>query len=249
MSRARKFVDEDEFEHLRDLVERKTPDEFPEYLDLLLRTLWYTGCRPAELVGRKRLEREQKHGDLRAHHGLRGKDLLPDYRLFIEGKNTNPDADGLKARQVLCTDKQTYEDLKERARQVGDESLNLFVPESTNGMECVPYYFKKMQGMVSGRLSGISMRWFRHSHAIHALRNGADLVSVQRQLGHSHLSTTAEYLRHAGLDADSYVAAFDQGPPEVRRQCPSCGFEWTEDAKTGEPTWEARMGRAMRRER
>jgi hypothetical protein len=161
--------------------------------------------------------------------------------LFIEGKNTSPDATGLKARHVLCTDRETYEDLRARANRIGDESLNIFVPESEDGMEAVPHYIGKLQNLAPGRLSEVTMSWFRHSHAIHALRNGADLMSIQRQLGHSHLDTTAEYLRFAGLDDDSYMAAFDASPPEVRRQCPSCGFEWTEDTGTGEPTWEARM--------
>lgn len=90
----------------------------------------------------------------------------------------------------------------------------------------------------------------RHSHAVHSIRNGVDLVSLQRQLGHEHLTTTATYLKYAGLDDEPYLAAFGKpGSQREHRQCPSCGFEWTEDAETGEPTWEARMGTAMRRRR
>jgi len=44
---------------------------------------------------------------------------------------------------------------------------------------------------ISGK---VSPHWFRHSHATHALDNGADLNLVSQTLGHSDLSTTGMYL-------------------------------------------------------
>jgi integrase/recombinase XerD len=39
----------------------------------------------------------------------------------------------------------------------------------------------------------VSPHWFRHSHATHALRRGADIVTVQDSLRHSRVTTTQRY--------------------------------------------------------
>jgi integrase/recombinase XerD len=48
----------------------------------------------------------------------------------------------------------------------------------------------------------VSAHWFRHSHASHALENGANLNVIQETLGHSSLSITSLYL-HARPDTSS----------------------------------------------
>ena len=44
----------------------------------------------------------------------------------------------------------------------------------------------------------------RHAHAVELLHDGIRLPLIQRQLGHSHLSTTGTYLR--GIDSEEIIS-------------------------------------------
>ena len=53
------------------------------------------------------------------------------------------------------------------------------------------------------RRSGIKKRasshTLRHTHAVHYLNRGGSIFILQRLLGHSHITTTLEYLKHANV--------------------------------------------------
>ena len=52
----------------------------------------------------------------------------------------------------------------------------------------------------------VSPHWLRHSHASHALDNGAPLQAVQRDLGHASATTTSRYLhKRAGDSSSQYL--------------------------------------------
>lgn len=52
----------------------------------------------------------------------------------------------------------------------------------------------------------VSPHWLRHSHASHALDNGAPLQAVQHDLGHASATTTSRYLhKRAGDSSSQYL--------------------------------------------
>ncbi|HEY3947050.1 MAG TPA: tyrosine-type recombinase/integrase [Solirubrobacteraceae bacterium] len=56
--------------------------------------------------------------------------------------------------------------------------------------------------------SGVRRRFpphqLRHAHAVELLHEGIPLPLIQRQLGHSHLSTTGTYLQ--GIDTEEVIS-------------------------------------------
>lgn len=260
MTSATRFVTDAEFREVLKIVEAHPTDgrrsPFKSWFSLVLRALYATGCRPAEVVGtrgRSSLDPTRPGlSQVKAHHGLRPRDILPNYRIYVEGKHTNPrrKTKALKPRVVLCADKQVWFELRSLANtRPPDSEANIFFPTTRDGKELLRDEIEKLQRRLPPQFSGFSPRWLRHSHAINAIRNGIDLVSIQRQLGHEHLSTTAIYLRYAGLDDSRYLNAFGGtlGPDLESRDCPSCGFEWSVDRRTGALDLGSRMGVAMRR--
>lgn len=251
-----KFVTPEEYEHI---LQTANGDRFSTWLPAVLKTLWATGCRPAEIVGSKFSPgREPEEGGTRisrrkAHHGLRGMDVLPNFRLHVEGKHTSPAGRtlDLKPRIVLCAEKETWTELRKAADAASSHNENLFLPRSRNGVGALDAQIRKLQPTLSARLRGFSPRWLRHSHAINAIRSGVDLVSIQKQLGHEDMTTTATYLRHAGIDEARYLTAFggDDKTSSEARDCPSCGFAWNVDTRTGALDLSSRMGQSLRRRR
>lgn len=53
---------------------------------------------------------------------------------------------------------------------------------------------------VAGIKKKASAHTFRHTFASHLVKNGADIVAVQKMLGHADLKTTQGYIRALGLD-------------------------------------------------
>lgn len=61
---------------------------------------------------------------------------------------------------------------------------------------------------IAANLPKVSPHWFRHAHAIHALKGGAPIELVRDSLGHSNISTTSVYLEAAPDDGSSRYLSF-----------------------------------------
>ncbi|MHB1629823.1 MAG: site-specific integrase [Bacilli bacterium] len=65
---------------------------------------------------------------------------------------------------------------------------------------------KLNDAQIRAGLQHIRLHDSRHTHVTIALKNGADLVTVSRRVGHSRVSTTADYYAHVVDGADQEVA-------------------------------------------
>ena len=55
----------------------------------------------------------------------------------------------------------------------------------------------------------VTLHSLRHSYATHLLEHGLDLISIQKLLGHGHISTTIEYLHVAQFQQPKKVSPLD----------------------------------------
>lgn len=218
---------------------------------LLIRLLFFTGARIAEIVGTPRrlytqclypgyqkrkgnclkwsylkndnvcIEDKCPHLTtyiLKEHHGIRVKDIIfRDRIIAVYGKSVN--SDELKARTVVI-DQKTLDiidnHIKKHSLNSNDKIINL----NENGSRT---FINKLRKKIA--LHWVSAHKFRHGHAIHCIQHGMDIRTLQQQLGHVDLGTTAIYLQFAVDDRKkAFDKVFTAKPNHVKIQCPSCGF-------------------------
>ena len=165
------FFREKETEHLYD--EGLFGDDFIGQRDrLLLRMLYETGMRRAELVGLK-----ESSVDLGA------------LTLKVLGKRNK--------ERVIPIENELAHNISEHIalkKQTIGESEWLFVNKNGRQISTDQVYqrVKKYMSLLSNA-DRISPHVFRHSFATHILKEGGDLRSIQELLGHESLSTTEIY--------------------------------------------------------
>lgn len=174
------YLSIDEVAHLLDNVtHEQLQSPFPFRDKGILELLYATGIRCAELVAIRMLHVN-----------------FPDKSILIRGK-------GRRERIVLfgtaCYDRLQFYLQQERpsSRQGTDY---LFVnyknqPLTTRSVQRICASFQPFLG--SGRV--ITPHKLRHSFATHLLKQGADLCTVQRLLGHASLTSTERYT-HVSLE-------------------------------------------------
>ncbi len=218
---------------------------------LFIRLLFFSGARIAEIVGtpkrpytqclfpgfNKRKGRCPKWSDIKddkicidskcpylvtyvqkEHHGIRVKDIVfKDRIIAIYGKNVK--SCELKPRTIVI-DSDTLnliqEHIKKYSLKLNDKIINL----NENGAKL---FIEKLREKVG--LHWVTAHKFRHGHAIYCIQHGMDLRTLQQQLGHEDLGTTAIYLQFAVEDRKkAYDKVFGSKPDHIKVQCPKCGL-------------------------
>ena len=98
-----------------------------------------------------------------------------------------------KTRVVLIPDKAWQELIS--LKQLANSDEPVFVSRKGKGHlnPSQAWRIVKAAACRAGVEDKVSPHWFRHSHATHALENGAPLHLVQQTLGHSSLAITGRY--------------------------------------------------------
>lgn len=139
------------------------------------------------------------------------KDIQEDFAVVIKGK-------GDKERRILLNQmcqEQLAQYLFKRESKVNPNELALFISNRGNRMsipnaqECIKKEIKKILNRTD-----VSAHKLRHSFATMQLRVGTDLKTLQKQMGHSDISTTTIYTH---IDTDQTDEAFRRNPLSSNR--------------------------------
>jgi integrase/recombinase XerD len=144
---------------------------------LLLRFLYYSGCRVSEVANLKWRDFNKQTVTLFGKGGKTRIVKLPIdlWNDLMKWKGESPkDAPVFRSRK-------TGSNLK-------SNQIRLIVLEA---------------GKRAGLEGDITPHWLRHSHATHSLKRGAPINLVQETLGHSSLITTSKYLHVDPADSSS----------------------------------------------
>jgi site-specific recombinase XerD len=165
---------------------------------LLLLLLWGSGIRISELLGLRYMDIEA--GEIRVHHGKGNVGRTIGYT-----KECDLD---FRAWQGMSRD---------LGREEGDYLLTVYDSDGKDRW-CRQGAAKAVARI--GKFAGIRRRigphLLRHSMALQMMREGSDIVTIQRQLGHANAGMTGEYLN--GLDNESHVTAVRERETYVQKK-------------------------------
>jgi integrase/recombinase XerD len=154
------------------------------------------------------------------HHGIRVKDIVfRDRIIAVYGKNVK--SNELKPRTIII-DTDTLNLIQEHIEKYSLKLNNKIINLNAHGAKL---FLEKLRKKVN--MDWVTAHKFRHGHAIYCIQHGMDLRTLQQQLGHEDLGTTAIYLQFAVDDRKkAYDKVFGAKPDHVKMQCPSCGFNY-----------------------
>lgn len=159
--------------------------------ELIIRLLWQTGLRESELAGIKleNVDREErsikvwspKVRDWRTVYYQPSAEFLLNQ--WLEG--------GYRARFTSADDSE-YLFVTRKRPQLRDERSNKVVRKAAENAGIQEVMYQDKAGQNRYRITAHALR---HGHAVHALKCGIDVRTVQKHMGHSSLDMTMQYLQ------------------------------------------------------
>ena len=171
-----------EMRRLLDAPDTSRPDGIRD--KAMIELLYSTGLRLAELCGLTVHDVDVHGGYVRVNHGKGGKDRVVPM--------------GRKATQYA---KEYLRHVRGRLTEKRRDERALFV--GVMGKRINPIIVERLirgYARSAGLTKRVTPHTFRHTCATHLLADGADVVHVQRLLGHAYIGTTQIYTRVAGRD-------------------------------------------------
>ena len=170
-----KYVNKEVIESIIDKANHDT-DKHGRRNHLILTLLWQTGIRASEIAN------------------LRKKDIQTDTIIIRGGKGGKdrviPIKNDIRNLLLVYSDKFKSGDW---LFEVGERQIRNIVYKYS------PFHMREFKGKQI-RVYDVHPHTFRHSFAVHCLRNGMNIRALQKILGHSGLNTTQVYLDLVGSD-------------------------------------------------
>lgn len=175
----------EEVDNLLDMPDGDKPESIRDRA--MLETMYATGLRVSELLGLERARVNLKKGII-----------------TVLGKGAKERKVPLGEYAIDCII--NYLD-KVRCKNVGRDSKYLFLNRYGQPLSR-QFFFKQVKkyAALAGIETSISPHTLRHCFATHLLENGAQLIAVQKMLGHSNIATTQIYTH---ISTKRILSAYD----------------------------------------
>lgn len=200
--RRRDYVDASTKKHDESDIVYVTPEEMEALCEhvpspklrneLVLRLLWQTGVRKSELVNIElsHIDREERSIRVWSNKSKKTRTVFyqPSLDLLMDQW-----IDGGYRSSYTPAENSPYLFVTERSEKLSTDTINMKIVRpaaDAAGIQEVMY-----QDQSGANRYRITPHALRHGHAVHALKSGIDLRTVQKALGHSNLDMTMKYLQ------------------------------------------------------
>lgn len=198
----REFVDKDTKKHSRTDIVYVTPEEKEAMCDhvptptlrneLIIRLMWQTGIRKVELIDIELddLDREERRIDVWSNKSKEWRSVFyqPSLDLLMDQW-----LDGGYRASYTPAEQSSYLFVTERSEKLHEATVTEKVVKpaaEAAGIQEVMY-----EDNSGSKRHRVTPHALRHGHAVHALKCGIDVRTVQKHLGHASLDMTMEYLQ------------------------------------------------------